>query len=135
MTCPVSSSVSSLVGFPLELWGHLFSNLSGFFGNSDCSFPVGQRINLVSCCLVSWGRGVLIGHRPLPPPRGGQSGLTLEEMRVAFVGLLPTLFTREPLRGGDVAVPCDGQLTALSPTLAFSGAFVAENESFLAGGC
>ena len=77
----------------------------------------------------------MIRHRPLPAPRGGQSGLTLEDIRVALVGLLHTLFTQEPLQGGDMAVTCDWQLIALSPTLAFSGAFVAENESFLAGGC
>lgn len=67
---------------------------------------------------------------------GGQSGFTGEETNswaVAFIVWLAALLWKIRV------VTCDWQpsgtcgLMALSPILAFSGAFVAENESFLAG--
>ena len=44
-------------------------NLGGdkMFIPSGQSFPVGQRINLVSWWLVSWRRGVMIWRPPRPP--------------------------------------------------------------------
>lgn len=71
-------------------------------------------------------------------PTGGQSGFTGEETKIALVGLFHSLFSREPLQGVDVVGTHDGQLSGtcdlclLTPS-AFSGAFVVENESFLAG--
>lgn len=110
--------------------GDICFPIQAVFLKLNCSFPVGQRINLVSWWLVSWRRGVI--WRPPCPPGWVSTG---EEIRIAIAGLFPTLCSQEPpSKWGDVVFTHDWRSVALSPTLAFSGAFVAEGERFLTGG-